>query len=370
VSVGLPRPVTRWSLGRAQPHWVATGGRVAVLAAVTGSLLVPGAARAAAVPVAVAAVLVGLPHGAADAGVLSAAPTRHRRLLGLAYLGAAVAVAVLAVLATVPVVLALLILAVVHFGTGEVETTPAPAGSPRWRRWAAVTAGGALVIAVPFAVHPVPVNAVLAALDPRLPAALPPVVRWSAVALAAACGVAVALADHRRGAHVAAGELALLTVLGLSVPPVLAFGVYFGLWHSVRHSARLFALPAEPAEPAGTAGPAGQLRAAGTGRPAPAVGGPSVPHLNRSVSVLAGAGSVAVAGVGVLVMAATRTPAPSVLGHLVLALLALTVPHTAVVAWLDRRTHRLQLPARAGSPASCARRVTGQPARPTEKEIA
>jgi len=338
VSVGLPLPVTRWSPWRAQPDWVATGGRVAVLTAVTGSLLAPGAARAVAVPVAVAAVLVGLPHGAADAGVLSAAPTRYRRLLGLAYLGAAVAVAALAVLATVPVVLALLILAVVHFGTGEVETTRAPAGSPRWRRWAGVTAGGALVIAVPFAVHPVPVNAVLAALDPRLPAALPPVVRWSAVAVAAACGVAVAVADHRRGAHVAAGDLALLTVLGLSVPPVLAFGVYFGLWHSVRHSARLFALPAEPGWP--------------------------VPHLNRSVSLLAGAGSVAVAGVGVLVMAATRTPAPSVLGHLVLALLALTVPHTAVVAWLDRRTHRLPHLIRP-----TGHRAVGQPARPTEKEI-
>ena len=314
------------------------GSRVAVALAVVGSALDPMAARSLAAPVAVAAVLVGLPHGAADAGLLAAAPCRDRRLLGPAYLAVAAVVVLTALLARVPVVLALLVLAVAHFGTGEVETTPGPTGMPPWRRWAAATAGGGLVVAVPFAAHPGPVDAVLAALDPGLPAALPAAARWAAVALAGGCGLVVAVADHQRGSHTAAGELLLLAALGALAPPVLAFGVYFGLWHSPRHTARLAGLPADH-------------EAVTPPRP--------TPTLDRPVAVLAGLGSVGVAGAGVAVLTALGTPPPAVLAYLVLGLLALTVPHTAVVAWLDRR----QVTAPPSDPPR-TRLFTGAPPQP------
>jgi len=51
-----------------------------------------------------------------------------------------------------------------------------------------------------------------------------------------------ARATDRRGWHVDAADTSLLWVYFLLVPPVLAVGVYFCLWHSVRHIARVMLL--------------------------------------------------------------------------------------------------------------------------------
>jgi hypothetical protein len=88
-------------------------------------------------------------------------------------------------------------------------------------------------------------------------------------------------------------------------PALLVFGVWFAGWHAPRHLARLAAL-----QPSGD----GRSRACGLLRGA---AGPTV---------------VAIAGLTGLVL---------LLGGLssgiLVALLALTVPHAAVVAWLGQR---------------------------------
>jgi len=311
-----------------------------VLATIGFALLAPGSARTAAAPVAVLASLAGLPHGAADAGLLRSAPVGRTGLLGLGYLLAALLTGVLIMFAPVPTFVALLVLAVVHFGTGELEYArpAAPVGGagqrsdgaarwPRARDAAAVLAVGGVAVAVPFAVHPRGVDAVLRAVSPGLPGALPMWWRWAAVALAAVCAVAVAAVDLPRGRVGPVAELALLALLGLSAPPVLAFGIFFGAWHSLRHTARLLALPAAPLPAASGSVSSGPVAAGYTG-----------PTLDRRTFACAGGGSVLVAAAAITVLWGTGTAAPGLVAAAVSALLALTVPHTAVVLWLDRRS--------------------------------
>ena len=313
--------------------WPTVVSRSAVLATLAFAIAAPRAAAVAAAPIAVAAALVGLPHGAADAGLLRAASARRARVMGCAYLIGALATAGLVRIAPVPTFLALLVLAVVHFGAGEVEYARGASAIPssaiglrgRLRDRAAVLAAGGLIIAVPFAVHPSGVDAVLRAVDPALPAALPGWLRWSAVGLSGVCALVVGAIDLPRRRFGPSAELALLAGLGLLAPPVLAFGVFFGAWHSLRHTARLLALPSAARHPGRSAG-----------RNRPAAEGP--PELDRRVTAWAGGVSVLVATGGVVALLAHGTATAGLVAASVTALLALTVPHTAVVWWLDRRS--------------------------------
>lgn len=330
-----PRLGVRRLLAILAGPWPTAVSRSAVLATLVFAVLAPRAAAVAAAPIAVAAALVGLPHGAADAGLLQATPARGigARGLGVAYLIAALATAGLVRLAPVPTFLALLVLAVVHFGAGEVEyareVSATRAGAlglrDRLRDLAAVVAAGGLVVGVPFAVHRSGVDAVLRAVDPSLPAALPGWLRWSAVAGSGACAVVVAAIDLPGRRIGPSAELALLAALGLLAPPVLAFGVFFGAWHSLRHTARLLALPSDGRPPAGS-----------VARNRPAAGEP--PVLDRRVTAWAGGGSVLVATGGITALVLLGTAPAGLVAASVTALLALTVPHTAVVWWLDRRS--------------------------------
>jgi len=115
------------------------------------------------------------------------------------------------------------------------------------------------------------------------------------------------------GARVAstasAGALVVLVACFTVVPPLAAFGVYFGLWHAGRHTWRMVELAA------GT-----DTRPAGHGR-----------ALRRyAVHALA---PTAVALAALLAIAATRDT--SVLATEIAVLLALTFPHVQTVAVLD-----------------------------------
>ncbi|WP_018334078.1 Brp/Blh family beta-carotene 15,15'-dioxygenase [Actinomycetospora chiangmaiensis] len=121
------------------------------------------------------------------------------------------------------------------------------------------------------------------------------------------------------GRRAAAGELALLTALFLVVPPLAAFGLYFGAWHGLRHLARLVAL--DPANAADL----GQRRLA---RP-----------VGRVLRQAALPTTAVLAALGVLLAVpglAGRAVEGLVPAGLALVL-ALTVPHMAVVAVMDRR---------------------------------
>jgi Brp/Blh family beta-carotene 15,15'-monooxygenase len=122
-----------------------------------------------------------------------------------------------------------------------------------------------------------------------------------------AAGITCVLA-LARGRWTAAAESAALGALFLVVTPLLAFAVYFGLWHSWRQVARMIAVDAlRDRVPAATA-----LR-----------------RFGRSAA-LPTALTVAAAGVAVL------TGGRSVLVVGLVSVLCLTVPHSIVVARSDR----------------------------------
>lgn len=103
----------------------------------------------------------------------------------------------------------------------------------------------------------------------------------------------------------------------LLVPPVLAIGVYFAAWHSWRHTARVLLLD----EPSTAAIGAGQW-ARPVGRFAVAAAVPTA----LALALLGGLW---------LAVPAPPTTIPGLTGLGLVAIAALTLPHVAVVTWLD-----------------------------------
>ena len=285
------------------------------------SVLAPGPIERAALPLAVAGGLAGLPHGAVDHLVLGwSAPVRRNPsalavlTIGLGY--AALAVAAAAALILFPAVsLAIaLVLAAVHFGRGEVaawaERSGAAVPSPTTDALPAI-AHGAAVVGLLLWVRPSTSSGVLAALSPRLCADIQSLraVGLCTVAAAVIAGVGRLLASLR---YRDAFELTLVAMTFVVVAPLAAFGIYFGGWHALRHSARLLDLARTPED-----------------------GGwmPSVRRLS-----VAGALPTLLA-VGALVLL-WDIRAVAGLATEIAVLLALTVPHAIVVATMDRARGR------------------------------
>ncbi len=292
---------------------VAALGAVLVL-----SVLAPGAVAAAALPLAVAGAVVGVPHGAVDHLVpWWWAGGRHapRRLLALVvagYAAAAGAAAAALLLAPTPALAAALVLSAVHFGRGEVVAWAERAGRP---------VPGAATDRLPCAAHGLAVVGLLLWRDPATTdpwvRSLSPGIADAALAsrtaglvvVAVVVAAAVAALLARRRVQDAA-ELVLVAAVFAVVPPLAAFGVYFGLWHAVRHTGRLLDL----------------ARAAGGGDG----WGAAARRLARAGALPS---AVALAAVAVL----WRLGDVAGLQAQVSVLLALTFPHAAVVWALDRR---------------------------------
>ena len=281
-----------------------TVGSMSLLAgALLLGLLSPEATSTSGPALLVVAGVLGLPHGAVDHLALGWAAGRTgsaSRAVITAYAGAAVAVAVAALAAPLPAVLVLLALSAAHFAEGE-------AAFDRLRGGAGLAlpaaAHGLTVVAGPLLLHHGAVRPVLVALDRGLPGALdlvrvPVLATVSVVVLA---GLATAL---RAGQRRTAIELALLVAAVVLAPPLLVFAVWFGGWHAPRHLVRLLAL-----EPVGDGRE--RLRRLATGAVLP----------------------TAVALTGLVVVAVVTGGLP---GAVLVVLLALTVPHAAVVARLSR----------------------------------
>ncbi len=136
------------------------------------------------------------------------------------------------------------------------------------------------------------------------------------VPVLARVGPVAVVAD--RGVRIDAAELAVLWAFFWLVPPVLAVGLYFCLWHALRHVARLVA-----AEERGARALSDRRYAAAFAR----FGRQAAPLTVVALSLLAG------------LYLLVPTP-PGGVGELVglyLVLIAvLTLPHVVVVAWMDR----------------------------------
>ena len=301
-----------------RPGRIASAASAAALVALlVVQLLAPGVLAVAAPALAVGGLLLGLPHGAVDHMVPfwatgERATTRRMAQVLASYLLVAAAAAAALLVAPVAAVAVFLVVSALHFGRGDVvfaaerDGRPVP---PPTRDVALALAHGTVVVGLPVALWSEVSGPVLGELT-RTGAALPPGA-LTVLALAVAALVLVAgagLARRRRWLEL--GELALLAAVFALVPPLAAFGVYFGLWHAGRHTSRLVALAA----------------AAHPGRPA------ALGWAARRYALHAAAPTAVAVGVLALVAA---TDDASVLAVELAVLIALTFPHVQTVARLD-----------------------------------
>lgn len=316
------------SLTNARPiNVVASGVRwsrrvtVATIAVALVGAALPGSAHDVLVLVLVAAgLLAGLPHGAIDhrlAARLTGWPTP---VVAVAYAGVAGLTWVLLVKASAVALLPVLALSLLHFALGEVEVVRETTG---WRpsRIAAAAVGiagtGALIL--PLARSGTQLAGVAASISPALGVLLAaPVSRFGLAALWVTAAVVAAVSATRAHQHGVVVDLVLVGALGALAPPLVAFAVWFGGWHALRHCARLLTVDERSAALLAT----GQ-----TGRAVAALARDALWPSIAAVLVLAA------------LVAATLTAADTVaaVGGTLLVLLALTVPHMVVVLWLDRR---------------------------------
>ena len=193
------------------------------------------------VVVAVIALAIGIPHGALDH--LVTLPKAQPRKMAI-FIAIYVAVAVVAVLGilqfnTIGFIL-VLFMSAIHFGIGdgafinEIDKRAEPV--KKLNRWLYIPAAGFTPVFIPL-VNSASTKA-LASVNPAL-------INWHqgfdseilvAVSAFAVLAIAVMVVTKR---YREAVDLTLLLLLAHLAPPLIAFAVYFGCWHAMRHTARL-----------------------------------------------------------------------------------------------------------------------------------
>ncbi len=264
--------------------------------------------------------LAGLPHGSVDHRLAASLTGRPALVVATGY--AAVAALTWVLLATVGLaaLVPVLALSLVHFALGELEVLRATTGwhpSPAAAVAAAVAGTGALLL--PLARSDAQMIEVAASISPALGALLsmgPSRIALVAVWVLAAAGAAVPAVRAGRPAVVV--DIVLIGALGALAPPLVAFAVWFGGWHALRHCARVLTVDG----PSAALIAEGQTRRA-VGALARAAAGPTL----AAVVVL----------VGLVLAAATSADPAAAVGTTLLVLLALTVPHMLVVLVMDHR---------------------------------
>ncbi|UPV72855.1 Brp/Blh family beta-carotene 15,15'-dioxygenase [Halorussus limi] len=315
------------------PAWLALTA-VAVTAALGVGADLPTVVRY--LPFLASLVVFGLPHGAADhLAVERLGGRRPLVAVGAAYLvgGALFLAAWLAAPALGFV--SFVLLTWYHWGQGDLYVLLAVGDHLRTRgqRLLALAVRGGIPMVVPLVAFPEVYRSVAAATVrlfdsggvtvTALDVAFGPAVRvavgggLAALSLAALVlgGVRGGLAS--RGWRVDALETGLLWAYFLLVPPILAVGLYFCLWHSVRHVVRLLAV-----EDGG--------RSLAPGRLGVGLAGFARDALPNTV------GALVVLG-GLAVLAPPEGGFLSLLALYLVLLAVLTLPHAAVVTWMDWR---------------------------------
>jgi Brp/Blh family beta-carotene 15,15'-monooxygenase len=193
------------------------------------------------VVIAVIALAIGIPHGALDH--LVTLPKAQPAKMAL-FISIYVAVAVIAVIAilefNVMGFIFVLFMSAIHFGIGdaafisEIDKRTNP--STKINRWFYIPAAGFTPVFIPL-VNSASTDA-LASVNPAL-------IDWHqgwdsqilvGVTTFTAVAIVVMILDKRIREAV---DLSLLLTLALIAPPLIAFAIYFGCWHAMRHTARL-----------------------------------------------------------------------------------------------------------------------------------
>jgi Brp/Blh family beta-carotene 15,15'-monooxygenase len=290
--------------------------------------------------------VVGMAHGAVDHLVPLRAATDVSLRRSIAVVSAVYAVlggAVVAAFFVAPVAafVGFIALTWLHWGQGDVaalvvasvDHLPTSA-----ERWLSLVVRGGLPMGVPLLGHPAEYRlvaewivglfvvdgaAAAAAGDPVfVPATRLAVGAFMIGATALSVGLGyrrVRAGASRRGWLRDAGEVAALWAWFLLAAPVFAVGVYFALWHGLRHVGRLVLVDERAAAAVGEDDLLGALR-----------------RFARDAAPLTLGGFLVVAAVGLSVPAGVAAPGDLLAVSLV-AIAAMTLPHVVVVAWLDRR---------------------------------
>jgi Brp/Blh family beta-carotene 15,15'-monooxygenase len=283
-------------------------------------------------PLLASVVLLGLPHGAVDYVALPRALAGRLTRDGLALVAAIYLVGGLAYgglwfLAPVPAAVLFVALTWFHWGQGELYPLVALYGADYLDSTPlsilTILVRGGLPMVVPLVAFPDRYRAVLESFVAPFGATVAawPFAPTTRLAIAVAFGgltvLSLALSYRRatggRAWRLDAAETALLWGYFLVVPPVLAVGVYFCLWHSVRHIARVIALDER----------------------APTVSWRSLGRF--AVEALpATAGALVLFGALWLLAPSPSATVEGVVGLYLVLVAVLTLPHTVVVSLLDR----------------------------------
>jgi Brp/Blh family beta-carotene 15,15'-monooxygenase len=271
------------------------------------------------VVIALIALAIGIPHGALDHLVTLPRSSAKKMFL---FISIYVAVAVIAVIAlltwNVVGFIFVVVMSAVHFGIGDAafisEIDRRSENSKRFQKYLYATAAGTLPVVIPLVSEKS--TSALEKVNPAL-------VNWHQglnndlllwTMLITAFALLRLLQKRRDGEAI---DLVLLYLLAVTAPPLVAFAVYFGCWHAMRHTARLtLTLPSSQAAFAqGSIGKA-FMRAVLPGTPA-----------------LVGTFVVA----ALIVILRGDSLDDQLLWVSLVVVWALTVPHMAVTARLDRK---------------------------------
>jgi Brp/Blh family beta-carotene 15,15'-monooxygenase len=193
------------------------------------------------VVIAVIALAIGIPHGALDHLVtLPKAQPKKMALFIVIYVAVAVA-AVFGILNfNVFGFIIVLFMSAIHFGIGdaafisEIDRRTEP--EKKLNRWFYIPAAGFTPVFIPL-VNSASTDA-LASVNPAL-------INWhqgfdSEILVVVTSFALVSIALMLIGKRYREGlDLTLLLLLAHVAPPLIAFAVYFGCWHAMRHTARL-----------------------------------------------------------------------------------------------------------------------------------
>ena len=331
-------------VGRAV-HLLFLGVTVAGVLAAATALTLPTWARY--LPMGLTVVLLGLPHGAVDHLVPSrlgeTVPVRSARpgaaAVGLLYLLLGGAYALVWLAAPQVAALAFVGLTWLHWGQGDVWALRELLGAEHLRsrrlRAATLVVRGGLPMLVPLLAAPERYRAVLSAwvalfetgLDlpwlfaPRTRAALGAGFAALSVGTLAVGRLVVDDDAARRGWRIDAAEVALLWAFFLLVPPLVAIGLYFACWHSLRHVARLLLLAPDREPPTESVAFAVWLWGAGR-------------RFAREAAPLTALSLLLLAGFGAVVPATART-VPEYAALYLVFVAVVTLPHVVVVTLMD-----------------------------------
>ena len=267
--------------------------------------------------IAVIALAIGIPHGALDHLVtLPKAQPKKMALFIVVYVAVAI-VAVIGILKFNTVgFIVVLFMSAIHFGIGDAafinEIDKRTERSKRLNRWFYIPAAGFTPVFIPL-VNSASTDA-LASVNPAL-------INWHqgldsqillVITLFTLIAIAV-MAFEKRYREVL--DLTVLLLLAHLAPPLIAFAVYFGCWHAMRHTARLtLSLPRSVENIT-----QGMLRKAFSNA--------VIPGLPALVGTFVVAGILALSG---------RDFTDEFFWMALVVVWALTVPHMAVTARLDR----------------------------------